>query len=160
MCGVADYRIQRRLLAEPTLTFEKAKDIALAMELADTNTADLREQNQRSDMVNKIAFAGGRRMPTQRQFSEKHSRCGRCGEGPHKQGADCPAIDGRLFPLRQKGSLRSGLQSQGNEKGPKKSHLSAAGTGQFQQVPHLSNSRGGHRGGGKRNIRVVSTFRE
>ncbi|KAL5496693.1 hypothetical protein EMCRGX_G013033 [Ephydatia muelleri] len=37
---------QRRLLAEPNLTFKKAQDIAQALESADRNTADLQQQVQ------------------------------------------------------------------------------------------------------------------
>jgi len=34
VCGIADDRIQRRLLSEPELTFEKAVELSLAIELA------------------------------------------------------------------------------------------------------------------------------
>ena len=37
VCGVNDRRIQKRLLAEPDLTFKKAMEIAQAMEAADKN---------------------------------------------------------------------------------------------------------------------------
>jgi len=41
VCGVNDVRIQRRLLAEPDLTFKKAYEIAQAIEMADKDTKDL-----------------------------------------------------------------------------------------------------------------------
>ncbi|XP_062400896.1 uncharacterized protein K02A2.6-like [Sardina pilchardus] len=41
VCGVADDRMQRRLLAEPELTFEKALKVALAMETANRDVRDL-----------------------------------------------------------------------------------------------------------------------
>ena len=46
VCGIKDEHIQRRLLAEPNLTFKKAQDIAQALESADRNTADLQQQVQ------------------------------------------------------------------------------------------------------------------
>ncbi len=42
MCGVEDFSIQKKLLAEPTLTFESAVRIALSMETADKGAEDLR----------------------------------------------------------------------------------------------------------------------
>ena len=41
VCGIGDTRIQRRLLAEPELTFQKALTLSQAMELADRDTKDL-----------------------------------------------------------------------------------------------------------------------
>ena len=46
VCGIKNEHIQRHLLAEPHLTFTKAQDIALALESADRNTADLQQQVQ------------------------------------------------------------------------------------------------------------------
>ncbi len=42
MCGIQDERLQRRLLAEPDLTFKKAFDIAQAYESAESNAKALR----------------------------------------------------------------------------------------------------------------------
>ena len=41
VCGVSDQTVQRRLLAEANLTFQKAYDIALAMEAAERNAKEL-----------------------------------------------------------------------------------------------------------------------
>ena len=41
VCGIEDQKIQRRLLAEPELTFDKAFEVALASESADKNAKDL-----------------------------------------------------------------------------------------------------------------------
>ena len=41
VCGIADQRIQRRLLTEPDLTFAKALELAQAAEAADRNTRAL-----------------------------------------------------------------------------------------------------------------------
>ena len=80
LCGVADDRIPRLLLAEPTLTFEKAKDIALAMALADKNMTALREQGKQMETVNEIAQSSGRSDTKQHPFSKKSPARGRCGK--------------------------------------------------------------------------------
>nr|XP_054759433.1 uncharacterized protein LOC129265467 [Lytechinus pictus] len=122
VCGVADDRIQRRLLAEPTLTFEKAKDIALAMELADKNTVDLRDQNK-GEMVNKIAHGNRHdrrhRKSSQRPNSKKHSSCGRCGKGQH-QGEACPAKDGECFHCGKNGHFAVVCRAKGERKDQRK----------------------------------------
>ena len=41
VCGIRDKRIQQRLLAEPELTFQKARELALAAETATRNSQDL-----------------------------------------------------------------------------------------------------------------------
>ena len=46
ICGINDDRIQRRLLSEPELTFQKVFDLAQAMELADKGTHDLQNISQ------------------------------------------------------------------------------------------------------------------
>ena len=44
VCGIRDARIQRRLLAEPDLTFKKAFDLAQASETAEKNSKQLHQQ--------------------------------------------------------------------------------------------------------------------
>ena len=46
VCGVDDLRMQRRLLAEPELTFDKAFEIAMASESAEKNVKDLQSGSQ------------------------------------------------------------------------------------------------------------------
>ena len=41
VCGVNNARLQRRLLAEPDLTFGKAMELALALEAAERNAKDI-----------------------------------------------------------------------------------------------------------------------
>ena len=56
VCGVDDLRIQRHLLAEPQLTFDKAFEIAMASESAEKNVKDLQSGAQLSDSpVNKLS---------------------------------------------------------------------------------------------------------
>ena len=46
VCGISSSSIQRRLLAEPELTLQKAQDLAQAIESADKNVRDLQGQRQ------------------------------------------------------------------------------------------------------------------
>ena len=46
VCGVESLRIQKRLLAEPDLTFESAFNISTAMETAEKNAVDLQASKQ------------------------------------------------------------------------------------------------------------------
>ena len=52
VCGVEEPKIQRRLLAEPDLSFDKAFELALASESADKNAKDL--QPTASPTVNRV----------------------------------------------------------------------------------------------------------
>ena len=46
VCGVGSVRVQKRLLAEPDLTFESAFKLSTAMETADKNAVDLQQSRQ------------------------------------------------------------------------------------------------------------------
>ena len=75
VCGIEDQKIQRRLLAEPELTFDKAFELALASESADKNAKDLQPAAKApQDPVHKLQV----RQPLP---------CYHCG-GNHKSG-DC-----------------------------------------------------------------------
>ncbi len=55
VCGINDEQIQRRLLAESTLDFKKAMNIATAMESAVKNAKDLTHQTASgSDTINRV----------------------------------------------------------------------------------------------------------
>lgn len=75
VCGISDDRIQRRLLAERELTFEKAVEIATATEMANRNVQDLGGKTPSSDNnVNKVEEAEAK--PPKFQPTRECYRCG------------------------------------------------------------------------------------
>ena len=84
VCGIADQRIQCRLLAEPDLTFAKAMELAHAAEAAYRNTRALDREAQ-SIQIHKI----GRKAERSQEHACQGGRAGqlhcyRCG-GKHQQ---------------------------------------------------------------------------
>ena len=75
VCGIEDAKIQRRLLAEPELTFDKAFELALASESADKNAKDLQP-------AAKVTLE-----PVHRLQRKQPLPCHHCG-GKHKS-VDC-----------------------------------------------------------------------
>ena len=73
VCGVNDDRIQRRLLAEPTLDLKRALEIAHGMETAAKDVRDLK-----GEMANKLNKLHGGRHSDQHKVKD----CYRCG-GKH-----------------------------------------------------------------------------
>ena len=77
VCGINDSLTQRRLLAEPDLTYKKACELALALEAADKSAQDLQAK------PSNIHFAqGGGNKTSNKVRSSKPAVCHRCG-GPH-----------------------------------------------------------------------------
>ena len=70
MCGIADGRMQRALLAEPELTFVKALQIIQTMEAAARDSRDWQAQSTEPTSVNAIT-------PSQNPVNKP---CFRCGE--------------------------------------------------------------------------------
>ncbi|CAC5400159.1 unnamed protein product [Mytilus coruscus] len=79
VCGIKEDRIQRRLLAEPGLTFKKAMEVATAMEMAAKNAHDL--QVQEPKQVHKVTI--------------RNEECYRCG-GSHNA-TDCKWKDAKCY---------------------------------------------------------------
>jgi len=90
VCGVNDVKIQRRLLAEVDLTYRKAREIAVKMELASKNVEDLKQTTTADSHgvgavqrdINKVQVeSAGRREQTANlgQSVPPPSECYRCG---------------------------------------------------------------------------------
>ncbi|CAC5409230.1 unnamed protein product [Mytilus coruscus] len=84
VCGIKEDRIQRRLLAEPGLTFKKAMEVATAMEMAAKNAHDL--QVQEPKQVHKVTI--------------RNEECYRCG-GSHNA-TDCKWKDAKCYVCDKK----------------------------------------------------------
>lgn len=87
VCGIGDDRIQRRLLSEPDLTFDRALKLDQAIEMASKGVRDLHSleaatlHERMPQTVHKMAV---------RQSSDMQLRknCYRCGSEQHRAG-DC-----------------------------------------------------------------------
>ena len=85
VCGINDGRILHRLLAECKLTFEKALEIAQAMEFADRDAKDLQvSSNSPHECVHKVFHGTQKESKSPQNNKGQHTRsnCCRCG-GKH-----------------------------------------------------------------------------
>ncbi|CAC5416659.1 unnamed protein product [Mytilus coruscus] len=97
VCGIKEDRIQRRLLAEPGLTFKKAMEVATAMEMAAKNAHDL--QVQEPKQVHKVTI--------------RNEECYRCG-GSHNA-TDCKWKDAKCYVRDKKGHLAKKCRNKGKQ---------------------------------------------
>ena len=110
VCGINDQRLQRRLLAEPNLTYTKAFELAQAMEAADRNAKDLQERAAGIHAVRKQDRAEGPRRGT------STATCYRCG-GKHLATA-CRFRDSECHNCGKKGHLAKVCRSKPKYAGP------------------------------------------
>ena len=86
VCGVADSAIQRRLLGEADLDFKKALQMALAMESAAVNTAQLNAAaHDSTPCVNKVTARkySTRKWEKKPPAQNRQKPCFRCGKTSH-----------------------------------------------------------------------------
>ncbi len=100
VCGVNNEAIQRKLLAERDLTYDRAIAIAQGSELADRNMREIRKPQSNSlpikqEPVHKIQARGQRaksrpapKKPVEKEDAPWKTSCYRCGGTNHKQN-DC-----------------------------------------------------------------------
>ncbi|KAK0139329.1 hypothetical protein N1851_024035 [Merluccius polli] len=106
VCGVADDRMQRRLLAEPELTFERALKVALAMETATRDVRDL----QLKTLDGTVSKAAPQLLVHNVESNHKGQgkatplTCYRCG-GEH-MAKDCRFINEKCHACGKKGHVK------------------------------------------------------
>ena len=80
VCGVRHVGIQKRLLAEKDLTYEKAYELALTMEAAERDTKDLKHDSGRTEVhkgeVHSIQSRRGRKDSSRKRGKPTCYRCG------------------------------------------------------------------------------------
>ena len=85
--GIRDEEARRRMLEEPTLTFQKAVDIARASENATSNSSAIRSSSGPTILGKVSQYRRSRsrlkKMPT--------AKCTRCGDEAHSDSAGCRA---------------------------------------------------------------------
>ena len=105
VCGIANEGVQRRLLAESELTYEKAFEIAQAAK--DTRDLQLKSHSTSSGQVHYSTCAQSRpKGPVERM------NCSRCG-GPHPP-ATCKYKDAECFYCKKKGHISKVCWSKGS----------------------------------------------
>ena len=111
VCGINNQRIQRRLLAEPNLTFEKAKALAEAAERADENARELEKATPGPVGIHKIATRKTKEGGP--HWSKCNTECYRCGG---KHAADkCRFRDSDCHHCGEKGHITKACRSRKRE---------------------------------------------
>ena len=126
VCGLRSEMIQKKLLTETDLTFQRAVEIAHTMETAAENARKLQspsraaEQMPHSRNIGKVSSNG--------QGEATNSNCYRCGKSAHKA-AQCPFRTAKCHNCGKTGHLRRVCQQ---PKPPK--HPGAQGSQNRQKV--------------------------
>ena len=131
VCGVNDAKIQRRLLAEVDLTYKKAMEIAVGMEVAAKNVEDLKLNANLDSVaparheVNKVRVEPAGRHD-QRGNPSGPGECYRCG-GPH-WASQCKFKDAECHNCKKRGHIArkcrsaTGQSEQRKQRGQKSRH--------------------------------------
>ena len=82
VCGINDQRVQRRLLAEPKLTFDKALELAQAAETAENNAKELSRAEPNTTVHAVSSDHKTKRGGARQSTNVRPNQCHRCG-GKH-----------------------------------------------------------------------------
>ena len=150
--GIADDRIQRRLLSEPynNLTLAKAVDIAVAMETASQNVTTLQQAQGNPTTVTVNALhqqqnkKGGDRgaKNKDRHFGreQRQQACSRCGDSRHKA-PDCKFKTAKCFSCGKIGHIDRACRTvQYKDGGRQQPQLQRKGDSQQRRVHQIESS--------------------
>ena len=103
VCGIRDLHVQRRLLAEPELSYKMAFDLAQAAEMATQSARELQAATPVSvHAMQKTGYA--RRQDTGPWQAKEPLKCYRCGATQHPS-RDCPFKEAECHFCYIKGHL-------------------------------------------------------
>nr|XP_054759939.1 uncharacterized protein K02A2.6-like [Lytechinus pictus] len=117
VCGLADERIQNKLLNTQDLDFDKACQIALSMEMASRNARELRSVHNAGSVNSQKSYTR-KAKPTSREGkpkpsnaeSKKHGNCYRCNSRNHPP-QECPFKGSQCFKCEMKGHIAKACKS-------------------------------------------------
>ena len=103
VCGINDQQTQKKLLAEKVLSFDKAMEIAVAIESATQGTRDISSGMPNDAPLHHVS---------DRPPPVINMRCFRCGRSNHKP-TDCYFKDAPCRKCKKKGHIERMCQSRG-----------------------------------------------
>lgn len=109
VCGIHSHSIKRKLLAEDNLTFERAYEIAQAMELAEGQLKSMDVESRPESSLQTVSENIDKLQLRKREYSGNHSAretvsgksCFRCARKHNPEG--CPARNWECFSCNKKG---------------------------------------------------------
>jgi len=105
VCGLRSEAVQKRLLTEEKLTFDKAQTVAISMEVATRDAQELaRGRHQMPGTVNKLRMTrGATKQHDDKKKSSEQKSCYRCGGSHHPQ--KCKFIKAKCFTCNKVGHI-------------------------------------------------------
>lgn len=120
VCGVSDERMQRRLLAESDLTFEKALHLAQAIESADKDTKDLKSTRDPPHQPLHYQRHNPRKTQPKSVVPKPSLVCTRCGNA-HKA-PECPFKEAICRFCKKKGHFAKMCRAKQTQKWGSQNH--------------------------------------
>lgn len=122
VCGIAQTRVQTKLLAEKDLTFDRALEIATAMETARENSQCIGAgMADKSNPINFIKKGGARDISSSSKMKmnsiSKSKPCFRCGNNGHDP-KDCKFKDMKCYECQKIGHPKFNCKSVADKKKP------------------------------------------
>ncbi|VDI15020.1 Hypothetical predicted protein [Mytilus galloprovincialis] len=111
VCGLKNLNIQKRLLSEKDLTYDKAVDIGVAMETVSKDATELQAKH-RTEGVNKMSASKSKFQP---QHNKGNSRCYRCNNTGHSP-FDCKFKNAICHNCNKTGRIKKACMSKSNKK--------------------------------------------
>ena len=117
VCGLRSESIQRKLLTEVDLTFDKAERITVAMELAQRNAVDLQPPSSSGGIgVNKVEHRHNKKSKASASASKPAKECWRCGGDKHNAN-DCKFKSLKCFNCSKQGHSAKKCRSEKKKDG-------------------------------------------
>ena len=101
VCGINNHQIQERLLAEPDLKYQKAVELALAIESASKNVGDLHMTKTNANLVRSTEYVDKVTQGKHALLGKKNQECYRCGED--HEASSCKFKEAKCYSCQKKG---------------------------------------------------------